>query len=188
MAHDCVDETARFVQPEAVLFVGWNLDKRLKQIEQIQWTNQKLVEKRLALYDAIMPGLNDLYCFYNFIGHWKELSPPEIVAIKRKLDRLVYVNAPLLPEEFSGAYKRLMDFIFKTYGSQGEDAKINASIASVHGDRTKHAGQWENDWKNMFVPTAQFDPREFDARYSEVVKAFQSAIGVIDQGHVNLHT
>lgn len=166
--------------PIAVLYFGWKFDKRLKQIEQTQWTNQKLVEKRLRLYDDIMPGLNDLNCFYNFIGHWKELSPPEIVATKRRLDRLVYVNAPLLPKEFFNAYKQLMDYAFRTNGQQGADAKIDAAIADWRGDRTKHTREWDPEWETMFVPEAESNSGEFRAHYSEVERAFQSAIGVTD--------
>ncbi len=72
--------------PIFIIAVGLFLDNRLKKIEHKQWRNQKLIEKRLAIYDDLAPLLNDLMCYYAYIGNWKKLEPIEIVKYKRVID------------------------------------------------------------------------------------------------------
>ena len=46
------------ITPVSVVVVGWLINSRLKRLDHIQWSNQKLIEKRLALYDEVSPLLN----------------------------------------------------------------------------------------------------------------------------------
>src|SRR6266851_310090 len=83
-----------------VVLIGLVISRRLKRLEYLQWTNQKVTEKRIAVFDELAPQLNDLYCYFTFLGGWKDLTPVEVVGRKRKMDRMVYVNAPLFSKEF----------------------------------------------------------------------------------------
>lgn len=64
-----------FLTPLAVIGIGLFINRRLKQIEHIQWSNQKIIEKRIELYDRLSPLLNRLLCFYTWIGYWRDISP-----------------------------------------------------------------------------------------------------------------
>lgn len=84
---EIVKLAAEVLTPVSVAAFGWLVSHRLKQLELVQWTNQKLIEKRLALYDTIAPLLNRLLCFYTWVGPWKDISPDDVIRAKRELDQ-----------------------------------------------------------------------------------------------------
>src|SRR5580693_6333222 len=79
------------VPPLAVVLVGYFLNERLKTFEHYQWRNQKLIEKRISIYDDLAPLFNDLLCYYTYIGTWKEVTPIDILNKKREIDRRVNI-------------------------------------------------------------------------------------------------
>ena len=60
--------------PLVLLFVGVWVNRIAKRVEAAQWANQKLVEKRIAIYDELAPILNDLYCYYKCVGNYKDFT------------------------------------------------------------------------------------------------------------------
>ena len=165
--------------PIVVVLVGWKLNRRLKAFEHAQWANQKLIEKKLQLFDEIMPKLNDLYCFYNFVGNWKDITPGDVMVIKRTLDKKINVYGAVLGKAFLEAYGRFMKCAFETYVGEGADAKIRSVITGFDGDRQMHCHyQWNLDWDQLFPVPPSYNKTEFQLRYAAVESAFQTAIGV----------
>jgi hypothetical protein len=180
MAYQLANLILNALVPVVVVLIGWKLNQRLKEIEQSQWANQKLVEKKLQLFDEIMPKLNDLYCFYMFVGHWKDISPSDVIDIKRFLDKEVVIYTPILGKEFARAYERFMDIAFETYASEGGDAKIKCVIAGLNGDRTIHSHyEWDPSWDRMFPNPGSFNKVPFQNAYDHVLRAFQRSIGIV---------
>lgn len=77
-----------------VIATGWSSLEIVKlavaactPFERAQWTNQKLIERRIAVFDEMAPLLNDLFCFFRFVGDFRAITPPEAVSRKRSLDR-----------------------------------------------------------------------------------------------------
>ena len=62
--------------PIVVAFLGYKLNRRAKELEVSQWRNQELIKARLSYYQSLAPRLNDLLCYFTFIGKWKELTHP----------------------------------------------------------------------------------------------------------------
>lgn len=168
--------------PIVVLFVGWKLNKRLKEIEYSQWANQKLVEKKLLLYDEIMPRLNDLFCFYMFVGHWKDISPVDVIDAKRYLDKKVNIYAAILGNGFLQAYDQFSKIAFQTYTAEGADAIIKSVIEGLDGDRRIHCHyEWSSNWDSLFPQKPSFDKIKFRTFYDNVVQAFQRSIGIVHE-------
>ena len=90
--------------PMFILLFGIWVSRLAEQFKAALWANQKVIEKRIAVYDELAPLLNDLYCYFNFFGNWKELRPPDVVALKRTLDKRVHIYAPLFSAEFLRLY------------------------------------------------------------------------------------
>lgn len=65
------------ITPILVAGIGWLLAGRLKNIEQLQWGNRKLTEKRIQIYEKVSPLLNRLYCYFIYIGDWQAHSPKD---------------------------------------------------------------------------------------------------------------
>ncbi|WP_243788028.1 hypothetical protein [Saccharopolyspora gloriosae] len=105
--------------PLTVAFIGYWLNHRLKSLEAAQWSQQKIIERRIEAYDRLTPDLNRLYCFFAYVGTWKEITPPQAIALKRSLDQVAYIQAPLFDASFLKKYNEFMDGCFATYQGWG---------------------------------------------------------------------
>jgi hypothetical protein len=121
--------------PVAVLVLGIFVKRATSRIERIQWASQTVIEYRLKVFEGIAPKLNRLLCFYTFVGRWKELTPADVVELKRELDEDVHVNRMLFSPAFFDAYQEFMELLFETYAARDRDAPIRALVKSEFGDR-----------------------------------------------------
>jgi hypothetical protein len=169
-----------FIMPIILVIIGWKIKKWLKEIEYSQWGNQKLIEKKLKLFDEIMPRLNELYCFYLFVGNWKEISPDDIIKNKRYLDSKMFIYAAILGKKLVSAYEKFIKISFETYVSEGSNAKIRTIISGFDGDRRIHCNyNWEDKWDLFFSSPETFNKIIFQESYDAVVREFQRSIGII---------
>jgi hypothetical protein len=181
-------EAANFIAdaflPLIVLGTGYFLNQSVKRLEQAQWTNQKLVEKRLQLYDELAPLLNRLFCFYMWIGYWKDVSPKDVLEAKRTLDREFNIYRHLLSEELFRAYNTYSHVLFTTYSGPGEDAKIRSLISGLDGNRRTHRNyEWDPAWENAFTAsTFTADKQEIEETYFAVMEAFRRCLGIDSRG------
>jgi len=169
--------------PLSVVVFGWWISRRLKSFEHLQWANQKVVEKRLRVYEEVVPVLNDLLCYFTYVGAWKSVKPETIVGLKRELDRVAYVNSPLLPPDFLSRYNNFIHLCYQTYSGWGEDAKLRMKF-----ERRQDAfpDTWLDEWATCFDEWATCfvdedecsDPQEVRAAYGELVAYFASELGV----------
>jgi hypothetical protein len=164
--------------PVVVLLFGVVVNRAGRRVEQAQWTNRKLVERRLELYGEMAGALNDLYCFFSLVGHFREIEPPAAVALKRTLDKLFYVNEFLMGEEFGERYRDFMSACFEIYTGFGQDAKLRADIGAQRSERR----EWDEAWAPCFVSQAGSVTRlaVVGDRYRALMHAFADAIGVRD--------
>jgi hypothetical protein len=138
--------------PILVAVAGFWINKRLKSVEAAQWTQQKIVERRIAAYDQLAPGLNQLFCYFSYVGPWKTMEPPSVVALKRTLDECAYVNAPLFDPEFLRRYNDMMDGCFMSFVTWGQDAKLRTH----YGRRQKAMAKgWDKAWDACFADDSQ---------------------------------
>ena len=112
-----------------------------------QSRNHELVAARLQDYRRLVPNLNALMCYMTFIGDWKSLNPPQVVALKRRLDADFFCAAPLFSAEVQNAYGEFMDRCFTTFNTWGTDAQL---LTSAY--RRRGAGvPWQADWDRHFA-------------------------------------
>ena len=50
--------------PIVVAAGGYWINGRLKSLEAAQWSQQKIVERRIQAYDQLAPFLNKILCFF----------------------------------------------------------------------------------------------------------------------------
>lgn len=169
--------------PIAVVAIGYFLNVRLRAIEERRWLNQKVLEKRLSLFEAMAPKLNDLYCYFTYVGHWKEIQPPRIIALKRELDKEMHVFEALFPPQLHEDYDAFMETCFKTYGGSGQDARL----CTGYGVRKQIAGDaWKTEWERAFVYGDENDDVIPDAKapkrktYRTLMNSFAAALHVED--------
>ncbi|WP_080381341.1 hypothetical protein [Burkholderia pseudomallei] len=164
--------------PLSVAAFGWFISRRLKRLELVQWSNQKLIEKRLAIYDSVAPLLNQLLCFYTWVGHWKDVSPEDVIKAKRELDRTFNIYRHLFDEEIYGAYQSFIHALFETFIGAGLDAKIRSHIMGLDGDRTSHcAYTWNPAWSQKFATENVVEKKEVRNRYFRLMNALSASLG-----------
>jgi len=167
--------------PVAVAMLGWWLSRRLKRLEHLQWANQKAVEKRLAVYSELAPVLNDLYCYFDFIGDWKMRDPVAALAVKRAADRLFYVNSALFSPSFRQAYAEFIDLCFIPGPLHEYDAtaKLKTAVTIRRQMFVKRGQAWDPEWDGYFAPPEAVSSRDaIVGGYRRVMDAFVRELGV----------
>lgn len=160
--------------PAALAIFGIYVHRVTKRFEHLQWRSQKLIEKRLSVYDDLAPLLNDVLCYFTYVGCWKDLSPPNVVALKRTLDKKIYLAAPLFSEAFFSACMNFQNLCFETYTGWGRDALLRTKW-----QRRKEAcsNEWNKDWADCFS-NSESDPKEIRSAYRRIMESFAVDIGV----------
>jgi len=162
--------------PVAVAVLGVYLTRIAKKFEHLQWRNQRLVEKRIAIYDDLALDLNDLLCYFTFVGCWKDLTPPEVVALKRRVDKKIYLAAPLFSGAFFASCNAFIALCFAPFQGWGLDARLR----TLAGRRRSAAGMaWQASWDSCFVDERDAsDPKAVQAAYRQVMEVFTSDIAL----------
>ena len=167
--------------PIMIAFIGLYLNRLLKKFEHRQWRNQKLIEKRLLIYDELAPLLNDLFCYFTYVGGWKEFTPDEIVQKKRVIDKKVYIAAPLFTDNFFIEIQAFIHLCFKTYQGWGTNAKL-----LTDNKRRKEVldKNWDNDWDSLFIENANEVTAGYRIKegYFRIMKVFSDNIGLNANG------
>ncbi|MBI3346239.1 MAG: hypothetical protein HY020_03390 [Burkholderiales bacterium] len=166
--------------PLSVALLGWLFSRQLKRLDLTNWTNQKLIEKRLAIYDEIAPRLNKLLCFFTWVGYWKTVSPADAVQAKRDLDRTLNIYRHVFEPEVYEAYQDYIGTLFETYTSAGHDARLRALIWGGDGDRRRDcAYTWDEAWVSSFSePGRAVGKPEVRVKYKALMAALTRSLGV----------
>src|SRR5262245_57166953 len=167
--------------PLAVAILGWWISRQLKRLEQLQWANQKAVEKRLAVYSELAPVLNDLYCYFDFIGDWKMKEPVAALSVKRAADRLFYVNAALFSPSFRRAYVEFIDLCFIPGPLHEYDttAKLKTALTIRREMFSKRGQAWDPEWNEYFAPAEAVSSRDAIVQgYRRMMDTFVRELGV----------
>lgn len=170
--------TVAALTPIVVAGAGYWLNRRLKSLEAAQWAQQKIVERRIRAYDELAPEMNRLYCYFAYVGSWKESTPADMVGLKRHMDERAYVSAPLFDRDFLRLYTELTDLCFSTFGRWGEDARLRTLT-----DRRKPAfgGRWDPRWDECFTERSRaVAPEQVKVAYTGMMGYLAAAMGATE--------
>lgn len=156
--------------------IAYKLATFTKRLEKTQWTDRKLIEKRIEIYEVVVPELNELLCFYCYIGNWKEITPLDIVKKKRLLDKKIHVYAPLFKSDLLKAYDEFIASCFETFTGWGKDAKIR----SLYNRRKEvYEEKWQKGWEDMFCDGKKvLDVKEIRNSYLKLIEIFKTELEV----------
>jgi hypothetical protein len=165
--------------PVVVGILGWIINRRLKNIDQIQWQNRKIIEKRLDLYDKIAPHMNRIFCFIRWVGYWKDITPDQMLESKRELDRIINIYKYLIGDDFYHSYESFISFTFETWIAPGSDPKVRSVIEGANGNRRKDCNYtWEQKWESYFTnEISSFE--ELENKYERAMNQLKKSIGLI---------
>jgi hypothetical protein len=165
---------ASSITPIIVAILGVRLHHITKRFDHRQWRNQKLIEKRLDIYDSLAPLLNDNLCYFTYIGRWKDFSPVDIIQAKRVIDQKIYLAAPLFSPKFLEVCLAFQDLCYETYTGTGGDARLKTDFEK----RSLYSFKpWNDSWKSCFSLDVS-DPLAIQEAYQDVMACFSDEIGI----------
>ena len=166
--------------PLTVAALGFFVARAGRRIGQVQWANQTVVARRLDIFKDVAPQINRLLCFATFVGAWKEITPRDAIAVKRKLDETMYANRVLFSDQFFGSYQLFMVTLFAMYASTDADAHVRAPIDSVWGDR-RHMPWWEDAMEDLFSTRSTVSTDDIQAAHDQLAQRFRAELYVTEQ-------
>src|ERR1700716_4275284 len=108
--------------PIMTLVVGIIVVRLGTRLDATKQLHSELLRKRLQLFEEVAPKLNDIFCFFQAVGHWADLSPDEVIKRKRAIDRSIQVNRYLFRSDFWSAYQRFEQSHFDMFAAIGQPA------------------------------------------------------------------
>jgi hypothetical protein len=166
--------------PLTVAGLGVFIARASRRIEQVQWANQTVVTRRLEIFAQVAPGLNQLLCFATFVGGWKDIQPPQAIALKRKLDETMYANKVLFSDQLFAAYHQFMTTLFAMYATTDADAHLRAPIDSKWGDR-RNMPWWQATMTGMFSTNSTVSLDDIQAAHDQLAQRFRAELYVTQQ-------
>lgn len=154
--------------PIIIVFLAFRFNRIIKRLEK-QWSNQKIIEKRIEIYDRIVPKLYDIICFYCYSGNWKEITPIDIMKLKRELDEDFNIYAPLFSDDLITKYNDFMTFCFISFTGWEHDAKIK----SLFEHRQENNIEWNEEWIQYFDTKNVVEPQKMKETYGELMESFK---------------
>jgi len=132
--------------PIFVVYIGYIINININKIESNKLNNQRIIEKRLEIYDDVVPKLNDILCFHCYIGNWKDISSKEIINLKRMLDKKINIYSPLFDDDLVNKYNLFIKCYYEINNGWGKDAKIK----SLYDRREEFSNVWSEEDRLLF--------------------------------------
>jgi hypothetical protein len=162
--------------PLLLFALGLIVSRAARRVEAAQWSNRKLIERRIDLHEKMAPKLNDLLCFLRCVGHYRDLSPPDVIQTKLEVDRVFFANEHLFSSRFGEAYRSFMDSGFVSVGDPVEGVKLRASSDWIKQKRGLIA-VWEPKWASSFSDESWDGARQWE-KYKTLMELFAAELGV----------
>jgi hypothetical protein len=155
--------------PIIIVFLIIRYKRIIKNLKKDQQKNQKIFEKRIEIYERIGPKLNDLLCFYSYTGNWKELTPFDILRLKKELDKEINIHAPLFSKDLGKKYLDFMHVCFVSYSGWEHKEKIK----SLYEIRRDNMAVWIDEWIPFFDTKNVVEAILLKERYDELIACFK---------------
>jgi hypothetical protein len=160
--------------PFVIVILVFRYNRIIKRLEKKHETDQKIVEKRIEIYDRIGPKLNEILSFYCYIGNWKEITPMDVIRLKRELDKEINTYAPLFSDDISKKYSEFIQLCFISFSGWEHEEKIK----SLYELRQENNVEWNDDWIAFFDTKNVIDAIKMKERYNELMGVFKKDLSL----------
>ncbi len=154
--------------PLSIALVGYLVQRALAEQSRSWKFQDRLIDKRIEVYEKIAEDLNRIYCFVMDVGTFKGETPETIIVAKRNVDKYMYIYQAIWSEDTFKAFKEYQESAFVTHqGGAGEDALIRSKLFEKKAARENRDQSWTASWDECF--TEELDPAHRE-KYKELVK------------------
>jgi len=161
-----------------MIVLAFRFSRIIKGMKKKQRSNQKLVEKRMEVFGMMAPKLNDIYCFFCYIGNWTEMTPPDILRLKRDLDKDMNIYAKLFSDDLNNHYRMFMLLCFVSKSGWEHDEKLK----SMYALRQEKCAGWNEEWKDYFDTNNVVEATRIKERYDALIDSFKNDLVVLQYG------
>jgi len=160
-----------YLTPIVLLLLGVWARKIAINHEKRNSLHNRIIEKRVNIYDAVGKNLNDIFSFVVLVGDWKKLTPEEILSKKREVDQIMYINRPYWSKAVFNIYISFMNTAFEVYTGSSQDAQIRAN-----SEKFKKLPGWNDTWKKYFS-TQEVKNKDLWDAFDKLTKALSKEFG-----------
>lgn len=139
-----------------------------------QQPDQKITEKRLDIYDEIAGRLHDMLSFFSYTGNWEDISPYEILRVKRELDKELALYGPLFPDELIEKCHGFIKLCFISASGWEHDIKIK----SLYELRQEHQTGWDDEWIRYFDTKNVAEAVLLKEKFHELISGFNQELNL----------
>lgn len=150
--------------PLALALLGFRIQATLAKQNEAWRSRERLADRRLAVYDEIRKPINQIYCYIEDVGTYKDDTPPTIIVSKRSVDQTMFTNEAIWSSDTLQAYRDYMQSAFLVFSGVNQDAQIRTSFA-----QKATLDGWNNTWVDRFTGTRA---RDHSQRYNQLMKSF----------------
>ena len=162
------------IAPVIIIILAIRFGRFRKRLIGQYQNNQKLIEKRIEIYERIGPKLNDLLGYFCYTGNWKELTPLDIMQLKRDLDREITINTPLFSDDLHERYDAFIRLCFVAHSGWEHKEKIK----SQYQLRKEHNPEWKEEWGPFFDGNNVVEGIKVKERYDELMEYFKEEVNI----------
>ncbi len=153
-----------------VVYYIFRISARLKRMNISSQPDNQIGDKRLEGYEKILGRLYDLLGYYTYVGNWTDLSPMEVIGLKKELDKEMAIYGPLFSGEVTEKYNGFIKLCFISSSGWEHDVKIK----SMFELRQEHQKGWKDEWAGYFDPKNVADAVMLKGKFNDLVEAFKS--------------
>ena len=160
--------------PVIIVILAIRFSRFKKRLIGQYQSNQKLIEKRIEVYERIGPKLNDLLGFFCYTGDWKDFTPMDIMRLKRELDKEITINTPLFSDDLHERYDAFVRLCFVAHAGWEHQEKIKSQFAM----RKEHMAEWNEEWVPFFDTNNVVEGIKMKERYDELMEYFKKEVNI----------
>ena len=160
--------------PVIIVILAIRFSRFKKRLIGQYQSNQKLIEKRIEVYERIGPKLNDLLGFFCYTGDWKDFTPMDIMRLKRELDKEITINTPLFSDDLHERYDAFVRLCFVAHAGWEHQEKIKSQFAM----RKEHMPEWNEEWVPFFDTNNVVEGIKMKERYDELMEYFKKEVNI----------
>lgn len=134
--------------PLSVVVVGLFVNRGIKKLESELQRSQSLITKRVEIFENLRAPLNRIFCACYYVGDWRKVTPPEVLAAKRTCDEIFFSHIAFWSQEVALQYRAFNDVCFAAFRGKGLHAVL---LADVENYVQAFGDTWNDSWRANFV-------------------------------------
>ncbi len=154
-----------------IILTGIWVNKRLEKLKSRFQLDHAIIQKRADSYAEIQDDINKIYSYIKRVGDWKDYTPEDVLAAKRKSDKKFHTTKPYWSKDAFDSYSEFIKVCFKEYRGNGMDAGIIAQM-----DKYSALPNWNDTFAQGFV--GGYDKSLLENAYSALMKSLSRDFGV----------